>query len=250
MEATLGQMLATASKRFGGKPVVIAIDRTLSFADLDRFSTRFAHALRGLGVGPGDRVTLRIENGWRWMVAYYAVLKLGGIVNPCNILLTADEVAFIVGDCGAKLVIASADKFSTPPKTLGARIVTDRMAEGADLHMDALLAETARDDRHSAPLEVWSDAGSASTIGYTSGTTGHPKGAVLSHSTIVLNTAMTSLMHGRAPSDIVVSALPCTHVYGNIVMNSAVTCDQHRQDSAPHAGELENLNLHQETSHG
>jgi long-chain acyl-CoA synthetase len=59
-------------------------------------------------------------------------------------------------------------------------------------------------------------------VGYTSGTTGHPKGAVLTHRAILMNTAMTATMHVRTAADTVVSALPCTHVYGNIVMNAAV----------------------------
>ena len=63
---------------------------------------------------------------------------------------------------------------------------------------------------------------SLSTIGYTSGTTGHPKGACLSHRSIVLNVAMTALMHQRSDRDTVVTALPCPHVYGNVVMSGAV----------------------------
>jgi len=220
MEATIGLMLTAAAERFGSKPAVVAVDRTLSFVELDRLSTRFAHSLRKLGLEPGDRVTLWVENGWRWMVAYYAVLKLGGIVNPCNILLTSDEVRFIVGDCGAKFVIAAREKAGPLSSSLRARVISDKLTDAVELSMDALLADHSSDDRS---LDIWADADSASTIGYTSGTTGHPKGAVLKHSTIVLNTAMTSLMHGRTSGDVVVSALPCTHVYGNIVMNSAIT---------------------------
>ena len=57
-----------------------------------------------------------------------------------------------------------------------------------------------------------------STIGYTSGTTGHPKGAMQSHKAVILNGSMTSQMHMRNDKDIVGSALPCPHVYGNVVM--------------------------------
>jgi long-chain acyl-CoA synthetase len=221
MQATLGLMLAAAAERFGSKPLVIAVDRTLTFAELDRLSTRAARGLRALGVQPGDRVTLWVENGWRWMVAYYAVLKLGGVINPCNILLTAEEVAFIVADCGAKLVIASHEKFTTLPSALTPRVITDQTCE-VQVSLEQLLNE--RSNESDEPFDFWSDEHSAATIGYTSGTTGHPKGALLSHSTIMLNTAMTSLMHGRTADDVALSALPCTHVYGNIVMNSAVMC--------------------------
>jgi long-chain acyl-CoA synthetase len=219
MEATIGRMLSVAADRFGSKPVVICTDRTLTFTELDRLSTRFAHALTHLGVVPGDRVTLWVENGWRWMVAYYGALKVGAVVNPCNILLTPAEVAFIVGDCSAKLVIAARDKAALLPRKIGARVITDRPADDVELSIDGLLEQTPV-----GPLECWADGESPSTIGYTSGTTGHPKGAVLRHVSVVLNSAMTALMHGRHSSDIVVSALPCTHVYGNVVMNGAVMC--------------------------
>lgn len=62
------------------------------------------------------------------------------------------------------------------------------------------------------------------TVCYTSGTTGHPKGAMQTHQSIVLNTELTSTLHGRNPHDVAVSALPCSHVYGNVVMNSAFLC--------------------------
>ena len=57
-----------------------------------------------------------------------------------------------------------------------------------------------------------------STIGYTSGTTGHPKGAMQSHKSVIINGAMTSQLHMRRPEDVVVSALPCPHVYANVLM--------------------------------
>ncbi|HVF17937.1 MAG TPA: AMP-binding protein [Steroidobacteraceae bacterium] len=220
MEATLGRMLAAAALKFGSKPMVIAVDRTLSFAELDALSTRFACALARQGIRPADRVTLWVENGWRWMVAYYAILKLGAIANPCNILLTAAEVDFIIGDCGAKAIIASRQKIAAL-KSNNLCVIADQPSEGIELNIDGLLAG---DLDAAVSFDIWADADTPSTIGYTSGTTGHPKGALLKHSTIVLNTAMTSLMHGRTSADLVVSPLPCTHVYGNVVMHSAVMC--------------------------
>lgn len=225
MEVTLGQMLATAARRFGSKLLVVATDRTLTFEQLDRLSTQFARELYDLCIRPGDRVTLWLENGWRWMVAYYGILKLGAVVNPCNIQLTAEEIAFIVDDCGAKAIIAAEGKSAGLVDRIGALVITDTQGAGVSRgrSVDSLLA-AASDDPSVESLTIWGDGGSSSTIGYTSGTTGHPKGAVLRHSTILTNTAMTALMHGRTSSDIVVSALPCTHVYGNVVMNAAVMC--------------------------
>ena len=216
-------MLVTAAGRFGSKPVVVAPDRTLTFEQLDRLSTQLALHLRALGIESGDRVTLWMENGWRWMVAYYGTLKLGAVVNPCNILLTADEVIFIVNDCGSKAIIAARHKAPELRSGVSALVITDSGSAGSTQpDVDSLLSRTAGET--GASLSIWADGNSPSTIGYTSGTTGHPKGAVLRHSTIVINTAMTALMHGRSSGDTVVSALPCTHVYGNIVTNAAVLC--------------------------
>jgi long-chain acyl-CoA synthetase len=225
VQATMGEMLATAARRFGSKPLVVATDRTLTFEQLDRLSTQFARQLQVLGIKAEDRVTLWLENGWRWMVAYYGILKLGAVVNPCNIQLTAEEIVFIVNDCGAGAIIAARGKAGGLGDRIVALVITDTTDEeiSPGRSMDSLLA-AAGDEQSAGALPIWSDGSGSSTIGYTSGTTGRPKGAVLRHSTILTNTAMTALMHGRTSSDIVISALPCTHVYGNVVMNAAVMC--------------------------
>jgi long-chain acyl-CoA synthetase len=213
-------MLSATVERFAGKAAVVAPDRTLTFDQLDRLSTQFALHLRALGIDSGDRVTIWMENGWRWMVAYYAVLKLGAVVNPCNILLTADEVVFIVQDCGAKVVVVAPQKATELRGRINALLLTDGGEASTDLNLESLLNRLSAGEEPFAAI----DGENTAAINYTSGTTGRPKGALLSHSTIILNTMMTAMMHGRSSSDVVVSALPCTHVYGNIVMNTAVLC--------------------------
>ena len=220
MRLTIGQMLSASAERFAGKVAVVAPDRTLTFDQLDQFSTECALHLLRLGIESGDRVTIWMENGWRWMVAYYAVLKLGAVVNPCNILLTADEVEFIVRDCGAKAVIVARQRGAELRGRINALLISESGQASTDLNFESLLNRPAEREAQLAAI----DGASTAAISYTSGTTGRPKGALLSHSTIVLNTLMTAMMHGRSSTDTVVSALPCTHVYGNIVMNTAVLC--------------------------
>ena len=220
MRLTIGQMLSASAERFAGKAAVVAPDRTLTFDQLDRLSTECALHLRGLGIESDDRVTIWMENGWRWMVAYYAVLKLGAVVNPCNILLTADEVEYIVRDCDAKAVIVACQKGAALRGRINALLIAESGQASTDLNFESLLNRPAEGEAQFAAI----DGASTAAISYTSGTTGRPKGALLSHSTIVLNTLMTAMMHGRSSTDTVVSALPCTHVYGNIVMNTAVLC--------------------------
>jgi long-chain acyl-CoA synthetase len=226
-ESTLCQLMDVAARRFGHKPLVVALDRTVSFNEMRVLAQRVAMNLLAMGIWPGDRVTLWMENSWQWMAAYFGVLQMGAVVNPVNILLTTEEVAYIAGDCASKLVLTSAkdalllaQRTGIPVISTGETRSTGREIGSRVFPFETLLNECALDIE--APLSQI-DPQAIATIGYTSGTTGHPKGAVLTHASIVTNTLMTALMHGRTRDDIIVTSLPCSHVYGNIVMNSAVT---------------------------
>lgn len=220
---SIGDIPSSAAKCFGDKTALILPDERLSFNELDARANRFANALFRLGVTPGDRVTLFSGNCWEWVVSYYGALKIGAVINPINVMLTSSEVEFVANDCGATVVIASYEKALS---ILGIKEKTDvrelivfgeeALPEGI-LSFNTLLASSNVD------YDIGEiDSDSLSTIGYTSGTTGHPKGACLSHRNILLNVAMTALMHQRSDRDTVVTALPCAHVYGNVVINAAI----------------------------
>ena len=219
---TLGQILPLAAERFGNNAALIIGDVTLSFNELEKRSNQLANALVSLGVEAGDRVTLYSPNSWEWIVSYYGVLKLGAVINPVNVMLTPGEVEFVANDCGATIIIASYEKalsIQGVKKKSGVREVIvfgDEPLPDGMLSFNGLLNDS--DDGFQV-AEV--DTHSLSTIGYTSGTTGHPKGACLSHYNVLLNVEMTALMHQRSEKDTVVTALPCPHVYGNVVMNGA-----------------------------
>jgi long-chain acyl-CoA synthetase len=157
------------------------------------------------------------------VVSYYGALKTGAVINPINVMLTPSEVEFVANDCGATVVIASHEKALSIAGVKAKSGVKQLIAFGDTatpndmLSFNDLLA-SASDEFTIGEI----DPDSLSTIGYTSGTTGHPKGACLSHRSIVLNVAMTALMHQRSERDTVVTALPCPHVYGNVVMSGAV----------------------------
>jgi long-chain acyl-CoA synthetase len=225
-ESTLGEMLEAAAHCFGGKPLVVAVDRTVSFEEMYRLASSVAANLSALGISTGARVTLWMENGWQWMAAYYGVLQSGAIVNPVNILLTLDEVSYIARHCASQLVLTSsvdahllAERTGISVFSTGGVAATTREVPGLVRPFDDLLSDRSRHGTVSRPPTT---SQSVAAIGYSSGTTGHPKGAMLTHASIVTNTLMTALMHGRTRDDTFVSSLPCSHVYGNIVMNSAV----------------------------
>lgn len=144
-------------------------------------------------------------------------------------MLTPEEAAFAMNDCGAVAVVGTAQKLAALEPVLQHTQLRHLIAFDLDadaprpaqvLAFDDLLVDGSRRTLQACEIHP----GELSTIAYTSGTTGHPKGAMLSHQSIVLNTAMTSTLHMRTEDDTVVSALPCSHVYGNIVMNSAIAC--------------------------
>ena len=110
MVETLGEVLPFAARRYGGKTALVSDGRSFTFNELEVSSNAFANGLVAAGIRPGDTVTLYGPNSWQWLVAYYAVAKTGAVVNPVNVMLTPEELKFIVGDCGARAVVASADK--------------------------------------------------------------------------------------------------------------------------------------------
>src|SRR5688572_26544765 len=219
MLKNLAQVTSVAAERFGSKPALVFEGRWFSFGEIDALACRLANALKGMGIKPGDRVTLYSGNCWEWIVSYYGILKTGAVANPLNVMLTPTEVGYVTRDCGARAIIASADKGAalldikkdTPLEQVilygtevpaGARNFEDMTGKGKDTFKSP---------------SIETDA--LSTICYTSGTTGHPKGAMLSHRNVLMNTALTAVMHRRTEDDTIVTALPCAHVYGNVVMN-------------------------------
>jgi len=110
MFGTLTDVLTRSAARHGDKTALVFGERRFSYRELDGMTSRVATALAARGIGAGDRVTLYSPNCWEWAVAFYAIGKLGAVANPINVMLTPEEVAFVVEDCGAKAVIASAEK--------------------------------------------------------------------------------------------------------------------------------------------
>jgi long-chain acyl-CoA synthetase len=219
IQADLGMILTRSAQRFGPKAALIAGGLTLTYQSLHELCDRVGAGLHALGVGPGDRVSLYSPNRWEWIVAYHAALRIGAVVNPINVMLTPEEVAFVLNDCGAAAILTSGDKaevilsLTRTVPTLRKVISFDDIGGGAKAFGDLLnSAGTLPDIPRPAPTDL-------STIGYTSGTTGHPKGAMQSHRAVFLNTAALFAVQTRTDRDVMLNALPLPHVYGNIVMN-------------------------------
>ena len=212
-----GDIIPAAALQFPAKTALVTEAGAFTYAELDELTARGAQGLRDRGIRPGQIVSLYGPNSWQWVVAYHAVLRAGAVVNPINTMLTEEEVGFILKDCNAAALLTRADRLpamralSADLPDLSLLLGLDR---GAEDGFGSLLATEARVDQELVdPLAL-------STIGYTSGTTGHPKGAMQSHQAVLLNCQLTATMHGRSSGDTVVTALPAPHVYGNVVINS------------------------------
>jgi long-chain acyl-CoA synthetase len=222
IRADLGMILAGSAERFGSKTALIAGGRALTYHELHELCDRAAAGLHALGVRPGDRVSLYSPNRWEWVVAYHAALRAGAVVNPINVMLTPEEVAFVLNDCGATAIFTAGEKaevilsLTRDVPTLRRVISFDGDAGGGAAAFGDLLGSPggAPEIPRPAPTDL-------STIGYTSGTTGHPKGAMQSHRAVFLNTAALFAVQTRTDRDVMLNALPLPHVYGNIVMNGA-----------------------------
>lgn len=219
---SVGALVRHAAQRFGDKTALVFEERAWSFRELDEASSTLAAALYAQGISAGDTVALYAPNGPEWIIGYYAVMKLGGIANPLNLMLTPDEAAYAMNDCGAVAVIGSADRIAGLADVRSRTRLRLFVAYGDGVPGYATPWPSLLDDTGSRCPEPEIGLDAPCTVGYTSGTTGHPKGAVLTHRSILMNTAMTATMHVRTAADTVVSALPCSHVYGNIMMNAAI----------------------------
>jgi long-chain acyl-CoA synthetase len=217
--ADLGMIVASSAHRFGPKPALIAAGRVLTYLELDELCGRVAGGLHALGVRPGDRVSLYSPNRWEWVVAYHAALRAGAVVNPINVMLTAEEVAFVLNDCGAAAIFTGGEKAGvildlTRDVPALRHVISFDPADGGARSFGDLLSHPERAPQIPRPAPA-----DLSTIGYTSGTTGHPKGAMQSHRAVFLNTAALFAVQTRTERDVMLNALPLPHVYGNIVMN-------------------------------
>lgn len=217
----LGQMLPFLADTFGDKTALITSTRSLSFAELDDLSDRLASSLRRLGVGAGSVVALFSPNRWEWIVSYHATLKLGAVVSPLNVMLTPEEALFVLRDAEVSALIGSNERLESVSRvldsvpTLDVVVDFDLVSQDSERHGFAELTAAPAPGFVSADV----DPSGLACIAYTSGTTGHPKGAMQSQRSLVLNCAYTATMHARSSADTVVTALPCTHVYGNVAIN-------------------------------
>lgn len=217
VQALTDALAASAGAR-PGHIALVTPERSVTYGELHDHVLRLAAALSARGLTPGDRVVLWGENGWQWVVAYYAVLEAGAVVTPINLVSSRDEVRFAASNCAASMAIISHSRSELLPDGLDLpTLVYGSHDADDDGILEAILSHACSSQRSRV-----SGDDDLAMICYTSGTMGRPKGAMLTHRNVATNAVMLAHMHGRGPDDIIVSALPLPHVYGNAVLNSAL----------------------------
>ncbi len=216
MGRNLASLLTDTAARHGERTAIKLDDVALSFAQLEGASAHIAGMLEQHGFQPGDRVGIMLPNVPYFPVVYYGILRAGGTVVPMNVLLKEREVAFYLGDSGAKLLFAW-HEFGTEARP-GAEQAGTELIEVAPGFEAAVGAAPARTE----VAEV--EDGDTAVILYTSGTTGKPKGAELTHLNLKLNaeTKVETLIK-LTSDDVILGALPLFHSFGQTAaMNAGV----------------------------
>ena len=249
-EVGLHELLDDAAESHPGSTATIFFGRRRSYKALHRDVVRFAAGLRRSGVRPGDRVAIMLPNCPQFLIAFYATLRIGAVVVPCNPLYTPREIAHQLTDAGAETIVVlsrlypviRAARADTPLRNI---IVTSIKEEMPLVTKLLFTVAKERKDGHRQPfagdpgaigfpalLRGRGDGAAAAVqpsalavLQYTGGTTGVPKAAMLSHRALLANTLQArawfnNLVDGR---DTMMAVMPLFHVYGlTTVMNMGV----------------------------
>jgi long-chain acyl-CoA synthetase len=215
MGLNLASIVTESAARVPDKAAIRLGEVELTYAELDDRSARLATLLRERGLQAGERVGVMLPNVPEFPIAYYGVLRAGGIVVPMNVLLKRREIAFYLQDSGAELLLAwhgfageagggaedaGAEMIELGPASFAAALSEHEPAPG--------LAETAGED--------------TAVILYTSGTTGKPKGAELTHANLHRNADVSCRTTCEiAAGDVVFGGLPLFHSFGQTVSMNA-----------------------------
>jgi acyl-CoA synthetase (AMP-forming)/AMP-acid ligase II len=232
---SLPARLKATAARLPRKTALVFYGREISFTELDEASDRFAAWLRGRGVGPGDRVALYLENCPQFAVAHFGALKVGAITVALNPMHKTHELGHELEDSGARVIVAAdagrevveGVRDRTALDTAVLVSYRDYLPEEPTLPLPpSLLEEAPRRPRGWEDLQTI--VGSAATlraleprarhdtalIQYTSGTTGAPKGAELTHGNVTANCELIRAFFGIGPADVLLGVVPWFHITG------------------------------------
>jgi long-chain acyl-CoA synthetase len=216
LNSNLACLLSDSASKHPDQIAIRLDDVAVSYENLEQVSRRVAGLLASKGIGPGDRVGVMLPNVPHFPMVYYAALRLGAIVVPMNVLLTAREIKHYLSNSGAKLIVVWHDF------TAEAEAAADETGVGLLPVEPSQIGELVA---AADPVEEIAEVGPDDTavVLYTSGTTGHPKGAELTHHNIGSNVEACLGLFEPTSGDVIFGGLPLFHIFGQTAcMNVAV----------------------------
>ena len=215
MSFNLAVILSESARRTPDYPVAVFDGGQLTYRQLDQASDRVAASLAAAGIKPGERIALQLPNIPQFLISYFGILKAGAVVVPLNVLLRAPEIAYHLEDSGALVLITWEGVLAEAAKGaevagIGAIFAVGHAAGAAGaMPFEQLLDGTA------SPLPmVMRQPTDTAVIVYTSGTTGQPKGAELTHIQLYMNADIPGRLFDVQPDNVVITVLPLFHVFG------------------------------------
>ncbi|MEX2557070.1 MAG: long-chain fatty acid--CoA ligase [Actinomycetota bacterium] len=218
----IANLVRETANRLGSKPALIFHDQAIRYAELDREIERAAGGFAALGIRPGDRVGVLVHNVPQFIYAYQGLARAGAVTIPLNTMYTADEVSFILADADARAVVVSeplvgtVDGIRDTLAMLEHVVVAGSAAPVGAMTWEQMLGRAAGDVPAFDP-----SPDDLAVLAYTSGTTGRPKGAMLTHANLLANMDQMSQAQllAEAEDDVVLLALPMFHIYAlNVIL--------------------------------
>ena len=231
MGLNLAVLLEENAARFPERTALIYEDKTANYGELNTLANRMANVLRQLGVHPGQNVMLMLPNIPEFVVVYYGILKAGCVAVPINVLYKSREIEYLLEDSESVVFIACTEFLGEAldafrPVDTCRHLVVVSFPQAAELTAAAGEGVYAYDDVMAAASpkhEMYmTNEGDTAVIVYTSGTTGRPKGAMLTHFNLFYQAKVLPALtdEPRSPVDVNMAVLPLFHSYGqSCVMN-------------------------------
>jgi len=229
--------IGDSAELFSTKHALYTQGKWHTYGDLNNKANQLANLLIKRGLQKGDRVALLLENSMEYVASYYAILKAGGITVALNTENTADDIAYIVQDCGVRYIATNPRLLTKIMSILPKQVAETRerpefspemvyvwsdagLPGPLDIRKDILLLPGAMMDELATPPEARLIDLDIASIVYTSGSTGKPRGAVLSHLNIVANTRSIADYLGLCHADRIMAVLPFYYIYGKSLLNT------------------------------
>lgn len=230
----LSVLLEDSARRYPTKDAFIFMDTHLTYAQVNGAANQVANGLKAAGIQPGDKVALSCLNVPYFPMAYFGILKAGGVVVPLSVLLKRDEVEYHLNDSDAKAYFCFLGApglpmleeghagFQKVDKCKDFIVITAKPTDPSPIEGTKTMGMLMH-GQSSAAETATTLASDTAVIIYTSGTTGRPKGAELTHSNLSLNAILSADLFQLTPKDTLLTVLPLFHIFAmTVLMNAGI----------------------------